>query len=104
MERRHPRSTRTDTLLPHTTIFRSCDAEHEAFRQSARTFFEKEVAPDHDKWEKDGIVPHDLWLKAGEAGLLCFDVAEEFGGPGVDDFRYNVILSEEQTQIGRAHV
>ncbi|HEY9564411.1 MAG TPA: acyl-CoA dehydrogenase family protein [Nocardioides sp.] len=76
------------------------DAEHEAFRQSARTFFEKEVAPHHDQWEKDGIVPRDLWLKAGEAGLLCFDVAEEFGGPGVDDFRYNVILSEEQTRAG----
>src|SRR3546814_6052874 len=75
-------------------------AEHEAFRQSSRTCFEKEVAPLHAQWEKDGIFPRDLWLKAGEAGLLCFDVAEEFGGPGVDDFRYNVILSEEQTRAG----
>jgi alkylation response protein AidB-like acyl-CoA dehydrogenase len=75
-------------------------AEHEDFRKTARTFFEREVVPHHDKWEKDGIVPRDLWLKAGEAGLLCFDVAEEYGGPGVDDFRYNVILSEEQTRVG----
>ena len=76
------------------------DAEHEAFRQSARTFFEREVVPHHDQWETDGIVPRELWLKAGEAGLLCFDVPEEYGGPGIDDFRFNVVLSEEQTRCG----
>ncbi|QIX25832.1 acyl-CoA dehydrogenase [Nocardioides sp. JQ2195] len=76
------------------------EAEHEDFRQSVRTFFEKEVVPHHDQWEKDGIVPRDLWLKAGEAGLLCFDVDEEYGGAGVKDFRYNVVLSEEQSRAG----
>jgi alkylation response protein AidB-like acyl-CoA dehydrogenase len=75
-------------------------SEHEDFRKTARTFYEREVVPFHDQWEQDGIVPRELWLKAGEAGLLCFDVAEEYGGPGVDDFRYNVILSEEQTRAG----
>jgi len=75
-------------------------AEHEDFRKAVRTFFEREVVPHHDQWEKDGIVPRDLWLKAGAAGLLCFDVPEEYGGPGVADFRYNVILSEEQTRAG----
>ncbi len=75
-------------------------SEHEDFRKTARTFYEREVIPFHDQWEQDGIVPRELWLKAGEAGLLCFDVAEEYGGPGVDDFRYNVILSEEQTRAG----
>lgn len=74
------------------------EAEHEDFRKTVRTFFEREVSPHHDQWEKDGIVPRDLWLKAGEAGLLCMDVAEEYGGAGVDDFRYNVVLSEEQTR------
>lgn len=74
--------------------------EHEDFRATVRTFFEREVAPFHDQWEKDGIVPRDVWLKAGEAGLLCFDVPEEFGGAGVDDFRYNVVLSEEQARSG----
>ena len=73
-------------------------SEHEDFRKTARTFYEREVVPHHDQWEQDGIVPRDLWLKAGQAGLLCFDVAEEYGGAGVDDFRYNVILSEEQTR------
>ncbi|MFS3130148.1 acyl-CoA dehydrogenase family protein [Nocardioides sp. Bht2] len=78
------------------------EAEHEDFRKTARAFFEREVAPHHDQWEKDGIVPRELWLKAGEAGLLCFDVDEAYGGAGVNDFRYNVVLSEEQTRAGTA--
>jgi alkylation response protein AidB-like acyl-CoA dehydrogenase len=76
------------------------EAEHESFRQTVRTFFEKEVVPFHDEWERDGIVSRDVWLKAGEAGLLCFDVPEAYGGPGVADFRYNQVLSEEQTRSG----
>ncbi|HWU22094.1 MAG TPA: acyl-CoA dehydrogenase family protein [Nocardioides sp.] len=76
------------------------EPEHEDFRQTVRAFFEKEVAPFHADWERDGIVPRDLWLKAGDAGLLCFDVPEEYGGAGIDDFRFNVILSEEQTRLG----
>jgi alkylation response protein AidB-like acyl-CoA dehydrogenase len=76
------------------------EAEHEDFRKVARTFLEREVAPHHEQWEADGIVPRDLWRKAGETGLLCFDVPEEHGGPGVDDFRYNVVLSEEMTRAG----
>jgi alkylation response protein AidB-like acyl-CoA dehydrogenase len=74
--------------------------EHEDFRQTVRAFFEKEVLPHHDQWEKDGIVPRELWRKAGEAGLLCFDVDEEYGGPGIKDFRFNVVLAEEQTRLG----
>ncbi len=75
-------------------------SEHEDFRKTARTFYEREVVPFHDQWEQDGIVPRELWRKAGDAGLLCFDVPEEYDGPGVADFRYNVILSEEQTRAG----
>jgi acyl-CoA dehydrogenase len=76
------------------------ETEHEDFRRTARTFMEKEVLPNSEKWDADGIVPRELWLKAGEAGLLCFDVPEAYGGPGIDDFRFNVILTEEQGRIG----
>ena len=75
-------------------------AEHEDFRSTVRTFFDKEVTPNNEQWEKDGIVPRELWLKAGEMGLLCFDVPEQYGGPGIDDFRFNVIMSEEQARSG----
>ena len=75
-------------------------AAHEDFRKSARKFFEREVVPHHAQWEADGIVPRELWLAAGEAGLLCFDIPEEYGGAGIEDFRFNVVLSEEQTRSG----
>ncbi|WP_243056770.1 acyl-CoA dehydrogenase family protein [Nocardioides sp. SR21] len=76
------------------------EQEHEDFRTSVRAFMEKEVVPHHDQWEKDGQVSREVWLKAGEAGLLCFDVEEEYGGAGVSDFRYNTIVAEELARIG----
>ena len=47
------------------------DSEHEIFRESVRRFIEKEITPYHEEWEKEGVVPRELWLKAGEAGMLC---------------------------------
>ena len=76
------------------------EAEHESFRQTVRSFLEKEVVPFHDQWEKDGVVPRELWTKAGAQGLLCFDVEDEYGGPGVKDFRYNMVMAEELTRAG----
>jgi acyl-CoA dehydrogenase len=74
--------------------------EHESFRQTARAFIDKEIKPNHEQWEADGQVSREVWTKAGETGLLCFDVAEEYGGPGVADFRYNMVLAEELTRAG----
>ena len=54
--------------------------EHEIFRQSFRKFVEKHIIPYHEQWEKDGIVPRDLWLKAGGEGFLCPWLEEEYGG------------------------
>ena len=73
------------------------EEEHQMFRQAVKTFVERDVAPYHKQWEKDGIVPRDLWLKAGEQGFLCMDVPEAFGGGGVEDFRYATIMTEEFT-------
>ncbi len=73
------------------TIF---NEEHEIFRDAVRRFIEVEITPYHDQWDKDGVVPRELWLKAGEAGLLCSNVEEEYGGPGAD-FLFNVVLHEE---------
>jgi alkylation response protein AidB-like acyl-CoA dehydrogenase len=73
--------------------------EHEMFRDSVRLFIEREIAPYHSQWEKDGIVPRDLWLNAGEAGLLCTNISEEFGGLGAG-FLYNVVMTEELARAG----
>ena len=76
------------------------EQEHEDFRAIARAFFDKEVTPFHEQWERDGIVDREVWRKAGERGLLCFDVDEEYGGAGISDFRYNMVLAEESARAG----
>lgn len=77
-------------------------AEHEAFRETVRTFLAKEVLPHYEEWEKDGIVSRDAWLAAGKQGLLGLAVPEEFGGGGNTDFRYSAVLAEEFTRAGTA--
>ena len=69
--------------------------EHDLFRTTARAFFEKECAPHADEWERAGVANREVWKKAGEAGLLGWEVPEQYGGSGVRDFRYNAILAEE---------
>ncbi len=78
--------------------------EHDAFRDMVARFVDTEIAPHHDQWEEDGIVPRELWKKAGAQGLLCTDVDTEFGGGGVDDFRYNTIVNEEVVRAGASGV
>ncbi|MGW3967637.1 acyl-CoA dehydrogenase family protein [Amycolatopsis sp. NPDC005003] len=74
--------------------------DHELFRRSARTYFEKECVPFVDEWEAAGKVSREAWLKAGEQGLLGWEVPEEYGGSGVADFRFNAILTEEYWASG----
>ena len=73
--------------------------EHEMWRTSVRRFVEKEIVPFHADWEKQGIVPRELWLKAGEAGMLCCTVPEEYGGLGLD-YLFDVIVYEELWRVG----
>jgi acyl-CoA dehydrogenase len=68
--------------------------EHDLFRETVRKFIDKEIAPYHAAWEKDGVVPRELWLKAGAAGLLCCTIGEQYGGAGAD-YLYDVIVFEE---------
>lgn len=76
-------------------------AEHEAYRAKIRQYLEVEVAPRNAQWELDGIVSRDLFTGLGALGALSWGVPKEFGGSGIDDFRYNVVLEEE---AARAHV
>jgi alkylation response protein AidB-like acyl-CoA dehydrogenase len=80
------------------------ESEHDAFRESVRTFCERQIAPFHAQWEKDGIVPRELWIEAGKQGFLGTDVPEELGGGGVKDFRYNSVIGEEVTRVGGSGV
>jgi alkylation response protein AidB-like acyl-CoA dehydrogenase len=80
------------------------DADHDAFRETCRAFCEKEIAPYHAEWERAGIVPRELWEKAGSQGLLGFAVPEQYGGGGTDDYRFNVVLGEELSRIAASGV
>ncbi|MGW6391633.1 acyl-CoA dehydrogenase family protein [Streptomyces sp. NPDC055103] len=71
------------------------EAEHKAYRDSVRAFIDKEVVPHYEHWDKAGIVPRQLFTGLGRLGALGIAVPEEFGGAGIHDFRYNVILQEE---------
>ena len=82
------------------TVF---EAEHEQLRQTAREFLTRECAPNVEKWEAAGQVDREAYAKAGEAGLLGFNIPEEFGGGGVsDDFRFNAAVVEEFARFGSA--
>jgi len=78
------------------------DDDHDLFRQSFRAFVDNEIAPHHEAWEAAGIVPRELFLEAGALGFLAMAAPEEYGGGGVDDFRYNLIISEEIQRAGVA--
>ena len=74
--------------------------EHIMYRDAVREFIKRDIVPHHEQWEKDGIVPREIWLKAGENGFLCMDAPEEYGGMGVEDYRYLAILGEEMSKAG----
>jgi len=78
--------------------------EHDTFRATARAFFEKECVPHAAEWEADGMANRDVWKKAGEIGLLGWEVPEEYGGSGVRDFRYNAVLAEELVRSGSSGI
>jgi long-chain-acyl-CoA dehydrogenase len=73
--------------------------DHEAFRQTVRSFLAKEGQPFADQWNKDRLVPKSFWRQAGEVGMLCPTVPEAYGGLGLD-FGYNAIVDEEMAYAG----
>jgi acyl-CoA dehydrogenase len=75
--------------------------EHETFRKVVRSFMESEVAPNFPQWEKEGYLPREFFAKLGVLGVMGMAIPEEYGGAGIDDYRYNVVLQEES---GRALV
>ena len=76
------------------------EEEHEALRASFRAWLDKEVVPHHLEWEQAGLVPHELFAAAGRHGFLGMAIPEQYGGGGVDDFRYNLVIGEEVQAAG----
>ncbi|MEZ0364220.1 acyl-CoA dehydrogenase family protein [Mycobacterium sp. pUA109] len=75
------------------------DDDLAALRDLARAFIDKELAPNIDKFIEQHHVDRDLWTKAGELGLLCLSIPEEYGGGG-GTFAHEAVLIEEQARCG----
>ena len=83
-----------------TTPYRSpwMTDELDMLRATARRFFEEEVAPHAERFRRQHHIDREVWLKAGELGLLCMSVPEEYGGQGAT-FAHEVVVMEEQARI-----
>jgi alkylation response protein AidB-like acyl-CoA dehydrogenase len=90
-------ATFTLPAAPKRAIFES---EHEDYRESYAKFLQKEVVPHYDEWNKAQLVSRDLFTKCAEHGFLAMEVPEEYGGNGVADWRFNVVLAEEGIRAG----
>jgi alkylation response protein AidB-like acyl-CoA dehydrogenase len=78
------------------------ESEHDQFRDSARRFFQTEVGPHAERWREQGAVDREAFRKAGGHGFLLLWADTKYGGAGVDDFRYEQILIEENNRYGEA--
>src|SRR6266536_3086872 len=76
------------------------DAEHIAFAEAVHTFLDKEVVPHYLDWERDGITPRGVFAAAGRNGFLGMAIPEQYGGGGIDDFRFNQALGEQVAYAG----
>ncbi|MGH3676774.1 MAG: acyl-CoA dehydrogenase family protein, partial [Mycobacterium sp.] len=76
------------------------ELEHEQLRETAKQFIERELVPNAEKWEQERIVDRSAYLAAGKYGLIGFNMPEEYGGGGVDDFRFNAVIDEEMAKAG----
>src|SRR5690349_2696123 len=78
------------------------DEDHEAMRASAREFVARTLAPRAEEMVALKSIPRDIWLEAGKQGFFGFDIPEEFGGAGVDDYRFNAVVAEEMSRFNAA--
>ncbi len=76
------------------------ELEHDQFRDSVRKFMQAEISPNVERWQEAGIVDREAFTKAGSNGLLCTWAEEQYGGLGIEDFRFEQIIMEENTRHG----
>jgi alkylation response protein AidB-like acyl-CoA dehydrogenase len=79
---------------------RHYEDEHVAFGEAFRAFAEKVIVPHYLEWERAGITPREVYQEAGKGGFLAMAVPEEYGGGGVDDFRFNQAIGEQVAHLG----
>lgn len=85
------------TMTPYRSPW--LNEELDDLRKLARTFFERESKPNQAQWAENHEVDREFWNKAGDAGLLCISIPEEYGGGG-GTFAHEAIILEEQAGAG----
>ena len=82
------------------TIF---DEDHEAFRESCRTFVDRQLRPNQEKHIANHEFGRELWLELGKQDLLGLNIPAEYGGAGVEDSRFAMVLAEELSKFAFAY-
>ncbi|RFU83992.1 acyl-CoA dehydrogenase [Streptomyces triticagri] len=82
----------TSALFAQRTLYGD---DHELLRKTARAFADKHAAPHAERWRAQGRVDRSLFREAARAGVLGFNIPEEYGGGGSTDFRFNAVIGEE---------
>jgi alkylation response protein AidB-like acyl-CoA dehydrogenase len=85
------------TALAASSLF---EDDHKAFRESASTFLVRRVGPEYPGWRSAGQIPRDLFATAAEDGFLASGVPEQYGGPGVEDPRFGIVVAQEAMLAG----
>ena len=78
------------------------EEDHESFRSSVREFVERELVPRTESMIAEHSIPREVWLEAGKQGFFGLTIPEEFGGAGIDDYRFNAVLAEELAKFNSA--
>lgn len=78
--------------------------EHHQFRSSVKGFVKNTIVPHLEEWERNRRIDPAMFIEAGRQGLLGFSIPVAYGGPGVEDYRYNAIVIDEVNRVGAAGV
>ncbi|HYD71209.1 acyl-CoA dehydrogenase family protein [Azospirillum sp.] len=78
-------------------------SEHEILREQVRRFVADAIVPHHARWEKDHVVPKEVWRQAGRLGFLCCAIPEAYGGGG-GDFGHSAVVIEELSRVNATGV
>jgi alkylation response protein AidB-like acyl-CoA dehydrogenase len=76
-------------------------ADHEAYREIVREFIAREVAPHHERWERERWIDRAVYVAAAKTGVYALQIPEAYGGAGETDYRYRLVAAEE---CAKAHV
>jgi len=80
------------------------ESEHDQFRDSVRAFIARTVTPNLERWEEQHLVDRSAWTAAGKYGFIGIGAPVEFGGGGIEDYRYRAVVTEELARVSAASV